>query len=370
MTSDILIVDDDPGTIKLMGRILGGLGRLRLATCGEHALRLARQAAPDLILLDAEMPGMNGFQVCESLKADPVLAAVPVIFVTGHGEVALEVIGLDMGAADFIAKPLSAPLVQARVKTQLQVKRLSDELRRVGAMDPVTGVANLRHFNESLAREWLRVRRAGEPLSLLLIDVDHFKLFNRRYGHAAGNACLRSVAHALGVACLRPSDLVARHSGDTFALLLPQTLRGGAEHIARRILDAADALDIPHELSTTARHVTVRIGIACYDEASASWLEGSADSPLPRASCSAGNLAKAAERALNTVGPARARLLDIADVDTPGMARDVARFTAPLASPPVNFQGFWRESETSCDPLSRLVSAEALPAALAEDWPA
>ena len=367
MTSNILMVDDDPATIKVMGRILCDIGHLRVATCGEDALRLAREAAPDLILLDAEMPGMSGFEVCETLKADPVLADVPVIFVTGHSEVALEVIGLDMGAADFIAKPLSAPLVQARVKTQLRLKRLTDELRRICAMDPVTGVANLRHFNESLAREWLRARRAGEPLCLLLIDVDHFRLFNHRYGHAASDACLRSVAHALQVACLRPSDLVARHSGGTFAVLLPQTARGGAEQIARRILDAAEALDIPHESSSTARHVTMRIGIACYDEASASWLEGSSDSGLPRARCAAANLAKAAERALNTVGPARARLLDIADVDTPGMARDVARFAPPVASSLANLQGFSRELETSCDPLELLVSAEALSAALTED---
>jgi len=357
MTNDILVVDDDLGTIKVMGRILFGIGRLRVATCGEVALRLARDAVPDLILLDAEMPDMNGFEVCETLKTDPVLADVPVIFVTSHGEEALEVTGLDMGAVDFIAKPFSAPLVQARVRTQLRVKHLTDELRRISAMDPVTGVANRRHFNESLEREWLRARHRGEPLSLLLIDVDHFKLFNRRYGHAAGDACLRCVAQALQVACLHPADVVARYGGDTFALLLPQTPREGAEHMARRVLDAAEALDIPHESSTTARHVTVRIGIACYDQASTSGWDGPADARSPRARCAASKLQKTAERALNTVGRARARLLDIADVDTPWMAHDVARFTAPVASPLISLQGFTRELETGGAQSEGVVSA-------------
>src|SRR6267154_937343 len=188
----ILIVDDDPGTVRLIGSILGGVADLRAATSGTDALRLARDAAPDLILLDAEMPGMSGFEVCETLKADPVLADVPVIFVTGHSEVALEVIGLDMGAADFIAKPLSAPLVLARVKTQLRLKRLTDELRRVAAIDALTGVANRRHFDDSLEREWLRAWRACEPIALMLVNVDHFEFFNEHYGYSTGDECLRT----------------------------------------------------------------------------------------------------------------------------------------------------------------------------------
>src|SRR6202171_1154717 len=127
--ASILLVDDDPGAIQLMGRILADVGKLRFATNGRDALRLARDAAPDLILLDAEMPGMSGFQLLKTLKAESFLADVPVIFITSHAEAGFEVSALDMGAADFIAKPLKASRVLARVRTQLRVKHMADEDR-------------------------------------------------------------------------------------------------------------------------------------------------------------------------------------------------------------------------------------------------
>lgn len=330
MNDNILVVDDDPVTIQLLGRILSDLGNLRFATSGEDALRLARESAPDLMLLDAQMPGMSGFRVCEALKADPALADVPVIFVTSHGEAELEVIGFEMGAADFIAKPVSAPLVRARVKTQLRVKRMADELRRIAMIDVLTGVANRRRFDESLEREWRRARRSGTSLALLMIDVDCFKPFNDRHGHPAGDACLRSVAQALAGASLRPADLVARYGGDEFVVLLPQTPRGGAEHVAYGVLAAVAALGIAHGASLTARDVTVSVGVACYDDDSACWVPPSANSGFSddlRARCSAIDLVQAADRALysaKNAGAAQARLLDIADVDTPQLARDIA----------------------------------------------
>ena len=301
---------------------------MRFATNGEDALRLAREAVPDLVLLDAEMPGMSGFQVCEVLKADPALADVPVIFVTSHSEPAFEVSFLELGAADFIAKPISAPLVLARVKTQLRVKRMADELRRIATIDVLTGVANRRRFDEALEKEWRRARRSGDPMSLLMIDVDHFKPFNDRYGHSAGDACLRSVAHALMGAGLRTADLVARYGGEEFAVLLPHTSRGGAEHVAHGVLGAVEALGIAHDASSAARHVTVSVGVACYDDVSGCWLPPSADSRLADldASCSPADLVQAAGKALHSAkqsGRAQARLLDVADVDTPQLARDI-----------------------------------------------
>lgn len=330
MNDNILLVDDDPGTVQLLGRILSDSGNLRFATSGEDALRLARESAPDLMLLDAEMPGMSGFQVLEALKAEPALADVPVIFVTSHSEAAFEVAGFEMGAADFIAKPVSAPLVLARVKTQLRVKRMGDELRRIATTDGLTDVANRRRFDESLEREWRRARRSGDPLALLMIDIDHFKLFNDRYGHPAGDACLRSVAQALVGASLRPADLVARYGGEEFVVLLPKTPRAGAEHLAHGVLDAVEALGIAHEASLTARLVTVSVGVACYDDDSECWVPPSADSRFSddlRARCSPIDLVQAADKALysaKNAGRAQARLLDIADVDTPHLARDIA----------------------------------------------
>jgi diguanylate cyclase (GGDEF)-like protein len=342
---NILLVDDDPGAIQLMARILSNVGCLRFATSGEDALRLARESAPDLVLLDTEMPGMSGFETCRALKADPTLTDVPVIFVTGHSEAAFEVSGFELGAADFIAKPVSPPLLLTRVKTQLRVKRLSDELRRIATIDSLTGVANRRRFDEVLEREWRRARRSGDPMALLMIDVDHFKLFNDRYGHPAGDACLRSVAEALVSASLRPADLVARYGGEEFGVLLPQTPRQGAGHVARGILDAVAALGIAHETSPTARHLTVSVGIGCYDDESKFWVHPSARSRVgdeARALRSPGALLQAADQALYAAkhaGRAQSRLLDIAGVNlgdevAPDVAPDVACFVGPLPPGP------------------------------------
>ena len=333
MNDNILLVDDDPSTIHLLGRMLADVGDLRFATSGKDALRLAHASPPDLVLLDAEMPGMSGFQILEELKADPALANVPVIFVTSHSEPAFELAGFELGAADFIAKPVSAPLVVARVKTQLRIKRVADELRRIATIDVLTGVANRRGFDEALAHEWRRARRAGDPLALLMIDVDHFKSFNDRYGHPAGDVCLRAVAQALLGASLRPADLVARYGGEEFVVLLPQTPRDGAEHVAHSVLDAINALAIEHDASSAARHVTVSAGIACFDEASECWVAPSTDSRSADlgACCSPIDLVRAADKALycaKRAGRAQAMLLDICDVDAPQMARDARRTSA------------------------------------------
>ena len=330
MNSDILLVDDDPDAIKLLHRILSGTGQLRFATSGEDALRLAREVIPDLIILDAEMPGMSGFQVFDALQAEPRLIDVAVIFVTSLSEAAFAVSAFEKGAADYITKPVNAALVLARVRTQLRAKRLTDELRRTAATDSLTGVASRRQFDESYTHEWLRARRAGEPVALLLVDVDHFKLYNDRYGHLPGDACLRKVAQALVSASLRQADLVARYGGEEFVLLLSRTPRRGAEHIAHRILDAIDVLGIPHEASPTAPNVTVSVGIGCMDTASVRWGNPAADSRLTgplRAGVTAGDLLLAADKALysaKAAGRAQARLLNISDIYTPQFARNIA----------------------------------------------
>ncbi len=331
MHDDILLVDDDPGTIRVLAAILAGVGNLAFAVNGEDALRMAHESIPDLILLDAEMPGMSGFLVCEALKADSELAHVPVIFITSHREPGFEVSGFDLGAADFIAKPVNAALVQARVKAQLRVKHLADEARRLAMTDGLTGVANRRRFDESLEREWNSARRAGDALALLMIDVDHFKDFNDLYGHPAGDACLQSLAQAMSRACVRPTDLVARYGGEEFAVLLPKTSQFGAEHVAHTILDAVDSLAILHEGSVTAAHVTVSVGIASCDADSACWMPVSVDLRIldrPSARCLAKDLVHAADQALyasKSAGRARASARDIDRLGASTPARGITR---------------------------------------------
>jgi diguanylate cyclase (GGDEF)-like protein len=334
MDDKIVVVDDDPSTIYLIGRILDGVSDLRFATSGEKALELVHESMPDLILLDAELPGMSGFKVFDVLKSAPEAADVPIIFVTSHNDAGFEVSALDMGAADFIAKPFTSGRLLARVRTHLRAKHAADSLRRMVHTDPLTGVGSPHQFEEALEREWMRGLRLGDPMALLLVDVDHFPAYVERYGHAKGDVCLRRVAAAVKAISRRPADFVARCGGEQFAVLLPQTSRRGAEYIGHRVLEAIEALKINHEGSLTARHVTVSVGVSCYDDESACWIRAPADARAgndTQKSRAANDLLLAADRALNCAklaGHAQAKLLDIAEVETPFRARDLAP-TAP-----------------------------------------
>jgi diguanylate cyclase (GGDEF)-like protein len=329
MEDQIVVVDDDPGTIHLMGRILQGVSTLRFATSGEKALQLVRDLTPDLILLDAELPGMSGFKVFDALRAAPEVLGVPIIFVTSHTECGFEVSALNMGAADFISKPFAASRLLARVQTHLRIKRAADELKRTGSTDVLTGVGSRHQFDQSLEREWLRGLRVGDPMALLLIDIDHFKQFGERYGQVKADACLRRVAGAIKAITRRPADLVARCGGEQFGVLLPQTTRRGAEYIAQRILDSIAALKIRHEGSAAVHHVTGSIGVSCYDEESACWLRQSTDfrrRDESQTSRLASNLLLAADKALYSAklaGHAHARLLDISELEAPFLTRDI-----------------------------------------------
>jgi diguanylate cyclase (GGDEF)-like protein len=330
MDDKIVVVDDDPGTIYLIGRVLNGVSHLRFATSGEKALQLVHDLPPDLILLDAELPGMSGFKVFDALHAAPDVEGVPIIFITSHSEAGFEVSALNMGAADFIAKPFTSSRLLARVKTHLRNKHTTDELRRTASADQLTGVGSRHHFDELLKREWLRGLRVCDPIALLLVEVDHFELYNRRYGHPKGDVCLRRVATAINDIARRPADVVARCAGEQFGVLLPQTPRGGAQHIAQRILDAIDALKIAHEDSLSAHHITVSIGVSCCDQQSTCWEGPPANfrfgDDLQKCR-SANGLLLAADKALYSAklaGHARARLLDIAELEAPFLTRDIA----------------------------------------------
>lgn len=259
--ASILIVDDDPGSVQVLAHLLADMGQLRFALSGEAGLALAREAPPDLVLLDAAMPGLDGFEVCRRLKSEAGFEDIPVIFVTAQNDTATELAGLAAGAVDCIGKPPLAPIVAARVRTHLRLKLLTDELRRAALTDALTGLGNRRRFDEVLTRERLRAQRHGEPLSLLLIDIDHFKAYNDRYGHLAGDGCLRQVAGAIAMQARRPGDEAARYGGEEFAVLLPATDGAGARHIADGLLAAVVELGLLHAGSALCGgRVTVSVG--------------------------------------------------------------------------------------------------------------
>jgi len=258
----VLIVDDQPINIQALYRIFSPDHRVLMATSGAKALTLCKEDPPDLVLLDVVMPEMDGHEVCARLKADEATRNIPVIFITSHTDADEETKGLELGAVDFIAKPVNPAVVRARVKTHLTLKAHADLLRQMVFIDGLTGVANRRCFDERLGTEWLRAARSALPLALLMLDVDHFKRFNDRYGHLAGDECLRRVALAIKDGLLRPGDLVARYGGEEFACILPGTDFEGALAVAAGIEQCVRGLQIEHADSDVSNVVTISIGVS------------------------------------------------------------------------------------------------------------
>jgi len=279
----LLVVDDQRVNIQALFQAFQADHKVQMATSGEQALTLCRSQPPDLVLLDVVMPGMDGFEVCQRLKADDATRDIPVIFVTGHHDEEAETRGLDVGAVDFISKPINPRIVRARVKTHLTMKRQSDLLRQWVYIDGLTGVSNRRSFDEHLKSEWARAVRLGAALSVALVDVDLFKRYNDHYGHQAGDECLRRVAAEMKSGVKRPTDLVARYGGEEFGLLLPDTGLDGALHLANQIRQRLLEAQIEHADSTVGPLLTISVGVCTLpsgDAGSAAALLREADSQL------------------------------------------------------------------------------------------
>jgi diguanylate cyclase (GGDEF)-like protein len=260
----ILIVDDDPSQIRTLVPFLREEGyTILIATDGPGALEIVSQETPDLILLDVMMPDMDGYEVCRRLKENPRHRQVPVIFVTGKSEEKDETEGFSLGAVDYISKPYSLPRVQARVRTHLELKRHRDELELRSKQDALTGLPNRRAFQEFLDFTWSQAIRQHSDVSVILLDVDHFKAFNDHYGHQAGDDCLRRVAKALQDAKRRSTDQIARYGGEEFVGVLPGTDVDGARIVAEYLRAAVESQALPHAHSSAADHVTVSLGVAC-----------------------------------------------------------------------------------------------------------
>ncbi len=257
----LLVVDDQPVNIQALHQAFAADHQVLMATSGEQALALCISQQPDLVLLDVVMPGMNGHEVCRRLKADAETRDIPVIFITAHDDEAAETLGLELGAADFISKPINPKIVRARAHTHLTLKAQSDQLRQWAYIDGLTGAHNRRYFDERLDAEWRRAARSRSALSLVLLDVDFFKPYNDRYGHQAGDDCLRLVATSLRANLKRPGDLIARYGGEEFVCLLPDTALPGAMVVAQQLGAAVHALRIEHGDSTVAAVVTVSLGV-------------------------------------------------------------------------------------------------------------
>jgi diguanylate cyclase (GGDEF)-like protein len=258
----ILVVDDDPLNTKFLHSVLENEFDLLTAHDAAEAWEMLKSTTPDVVVLDVLMPGSDGYELCTAIRQDHRLREVPVIFLSGLADGNAEARGLRVGAMDYITKPVSPAVLQLRVRHQIELKRAKDELQRLIATDALTGLANRRRFDEVLDHEWRRLSRTEGTLSLVLIDIDHFKSFNDLHGHLAGDDCLRQVARAVSGVVNRAADLAARYGGEEFVCVLPETDAAGALVIAERIRAAVAALAVPHARSGVAEVVTVSIGVA------------------------------------------------------------------------------------------------------------
>lgn len=266
----ILIAEDDRMTRAMISHILTNDGyRVIEAEDGESCLAAYQKTPPNLVLLDAMMPGINGFDCCGQIMKLPGSAYTPILMITGLEDQTSVDWAFDAGASDYITKPIHWPVLRQRVRIQLertqlykQLEEANQKLTHLASIDELTQMPNRRVFSETLHREWRRMARENSSLSLILADIDCFKAYNDTYGHLFGDNCLFQVANVISQSVKRPADVPARYGGEEFAVILPNTPLAGGMHVAAGICRSVQALAIPHKNSLCSPYVSLSLGVA------------------------------------------------------------------------------------------------------------
>jgi diguanylate cyclase (GGDEF)-like protein len=244
-SSTVLAIDDSPEMLALLRvRLVHEGVTLLTAEHAESGLALAIEAQPDLILLDIDLPEESGLDLCRRLKSIPETAHIPIIFLTATNAIETKVHGFDLGAVDFVTKPFHPAELRARVRAALKMKRAQDMLTREARVDALTGLKNRAFFDERLIIELEAARRKRTPLSLVMIDLDHFKKLNDNHGHPFGDLVLQRVGELLSQGGRR-GDAACRYGGEELALLLAATDLEGAVNVAERTAERIRALELP-----------------------------------------------------------------------------------------------------------------------------
>ncbi|MBS1143795.1 MAG: diguanylate cyclase [Proteobacteria bacterium] len=281
----ILLVDDSRAIAMLTGARLESFGHeVKHAINGETALQYFRNEHFDLILMDIEMPGMNGFEVTTRIRAlegQEPWAWTPIIFVTATDTEANLVTAIEAGGDDFISKTVPENILQAKMKAMSRIAALrarlclaNNKLQDQANQDGLTGLLNRRAMDLRVDAAWEQARTASSPFSLLMVDVDNFKKYNDHYGHLVGDDCLRAVAACLARqlqqindARRAPGSFVARYGGEEFAVIIPDAEPGVHAGVAADIVAAVSALGIPHAENGQHGVVTISVGAACFPHA-------------------------------------------------------------------------------------------------------
>lgn len=301
MSARVLIVDDS-ATIRagLAAAIRAMKLEPVLAETGEKALELFSAAPPALVLLDVMMPGIDGYETAKRMRAASAGKWIPILFLSSSEYDQDLERAIESGGDDYLVKPVSAVVLSAKIRALQRLEKMHNQLvdlsgeltnanRRletIAQQDALTGIANRRAFDERLALHFADALRNHQALSLVICDIDHFKAYNDRYGHPAGDECLRAVSGALARCCKRATDLAARYGGEEFALILPHTPADGALVVVEKLRADVAALALAHEASASGKIVSFSAGVATYagePGVRIADLIGSADQALYRA---------------------------------------------------------------------------------------
>lgn len=275
----ILLVDDSKIEQMVISSYLDPQKhQVIIASSGEEGVEAFYSQHPDLILLDVMMPGIDGYEVAKRIRqsSEPW---VPIIFLSGKTSSQDLAEGIAAGGDDYLTKPVDPLVLSAKLQamdriakmraqliaTTIQLEQANQELKQLSLSDGLTGIANRRYLDQTLPSELNRAFREQFPISVLLIDVDHFKKFNDHHGHLEGDDCLKQIAWQLRGACRRGSDFACRYGGEEFCVLLPNTDLLGANAVASNILGSIESLQIPHLGIEPATTVTISIGIYSHD---------------------------------------------------------------------------------------------------------
>lgn len=280
----ILIVDDEKTIRLILRRVMQQDGyQVIEAKNGEECLEICQKQLTDMVLLDAMMPEMDGFTCCAELQKLLGEESPPVLMITVLDDQASVDLAFQVGATDYVTKPIHWAVLRQRVRRLLetqwamnelrrqvekermlteQLEKVNHELQRLASVDSLTMIANRRYFDKFIENEWKRGLRKSFPLSVIMCDVDFFKDYNDTYGHPAGDLCLKKVANIITQNVNRSTDLAARYGGEEFVVVLPETDRDGAVHVAEKICQSIKDAKIEHQDSKVSNYVTISCGVA------------------------------------------------------------------------------------------------------------
>lgn len=261
----ILVVDDMKTNISILSDLLEDEYNIQSTISGNEAIQIATNEDIDLILLDIEMPQLNGYEVCRILKSSDKTKNIPIIFITARSSEEDEEKGLNLGAIDYVTKPFSKTIVKLRIRNQIRLKEKTDLLEQLSMYDGLTNIKNRRFFDEIFEKTYQEIKREKTNLALMMIDIDFFKPYNDNYGHGKGDKTIKEVAQSISNTLNRANDLVARYGGEEFVVLLKDIQFDGVKNVANNILNSIRNLKIKHEYSEVSQYLTISIGIAHFD---------------------------------------------------------------------------------------------------------